>query len=133
MCAALAEWTVFLHGKLPTCGFFLVDPHRMGNHLLTNVSVLDYLLGEQGRPLFMPLTGRANAALTRSSFRSTFVDGLEPRPHVARPVPAYPAQGEEQSYEEGGGGDRWMAWEYNDLPRLAKELTLRQGALEPEQ
>ena len=46
MCAALAEWTVFLHGKLPTCGFFLVDPHRMGNHLLTNVSVLDYLLGE---------------------------------------------------------------------------------------
>ena len=39
----LADRTVFLHGKMPTCGFFLADEHQMGNHLLTNVSVLDYL------------------------------------------------------------------------------------------
>ena len=30
----LADWTVFLHGKLPTCGFFLLDAHKMGNHLV---------------------------------------------------------------------------------------------------
>ena len=58
---------VFMHGKMPTCGFFLVDEARMGNHLLTNVSVLDYLQAEGD--LFMPLTGRANQNLTLSSFR----------------------------------------------------------------
>ena len=30
----LADWTVFLHGKLPTCGFFLLDANTMGNHLV---------------------------------------------------------------------------------------------------
>ena len=39
---SLANRTVFLHGKKPTCGFFLVDRSTLGNHLLTNVSVLDY-------------------------------------------------------------------------------------------
>ena len=32
-------WTVFLHGKMPTCGFFLSNPKLIGNHLLTNVSI----------------------------------------------------------------------------------------------
>ena len=39
----LADRTVFLHGKMPTCGFFLVNKRKLGNHLLTNVSVLDSL------------------------------------------------------------------------------------------
>ena len=47
----------------------------MGNHLLTNVSVLDYLMAEGD--LYMPFTGRFNHDLTLSSFRSTFADGLE--------------------------------------------------------
>ena len=39
----LAERTVFLHGKLPTCGVLLHDVHgRVGNHLLANVSAHDY-------------------------------------------------------------------------------------------
>ena len=43
---SLADRTVFMHGREPSCGFFLVDPNNEGNHLLTNVSVLDYLLSE---------------------------------------------------------------------------------------
>ena len=127
----LADRTVFLHGKMPTCGFFLVDENHMGNHLLTNVSVLDYLLAEGD--LFMPLTGRANHNLTLASFRSTFADGLEPRPRVSRPVSAYPRYGDAGNAAEAGGGDRWLEWEFNDLPKLAKELTLKQGALRAEE
>ena len=123
---SLADRTVFMHGNKPTCGYFLVDQNHVGNHLLTNVSVLDYLQSEGD--LYMPLTGRANHDLTRSSFRSTFADGLNPRPRVSRPVLAYPAYGEEGSAEEGGG-DRWLKWEANDLSRHAKELTLNQGEL----
>ena len=123
---SLAERTVFMHGHAPTCGFFLVDPNHVGNHLLTNVSALDYLQSEGD--LYMPLTGRANHDLTLASVRSTFADGLNPRPRVSRPVPAYPAQGEEGNAEEGGG-DRWLKWETNDLSRHAKELTLHQGDL----
>eukprot|EP00964_Phaeocystis_antarctica_P159505 scaffold130560_cov60-Phaeocystis_antarctica.AAC.1 len=61
----LADWTVFMHGKVPTCGFFLVEPSQVGSHLLTNVSVLDYFLA--GGDLYMPLTGCANHDLTLSS------------------------------------------------------------------
>ena len=113
---SLADWTVFLHGKMSTCGFFLADPKLMGNHLLTNVSVLDYLQADGN--LFMPLTGRANHNLTLSSFRSTFADGLDPRPRVSRPVSAYPRHQNEGggAAEEEGGGDRWLEWESNDLP-----------------
>ena len=128
---SLADWTVFLHGKMPTCGFFLADPNLMGNHLLTNVSVLDYFQAEGN--LFMPLTGRTNHNLTLSSFRSTFADGLVPRPRVSRPVSAYPRYGDAGNDAEEGGGDRWLEWELNDLPKLAKELTLKQGALRAEE
>ena len=126
---SLADWTVFLHGKMPTCGFFLADEHQMGNHLLTNVSVLDYLLQADGN-LFMPLTGRANNNLTLSSFRSTFADGLVlEHPRMSRPVATYPTQGDTESDDEEGSGDRWLEWEANDLPKVAKELTLKQGLL----
>ena len=124
---SLADWTVFLHGKMPTCGFFLADEHKMGNHLLTNVSVLDYLVAEGN--LFIPLTGRANNDLTLSSFRSSFVDGLDSRPRVSRPVTAYPTNGETESAAEEGGGDRWLKWEVNDLSKYAKKATFQQGVL----
>ena len=128
---SLADWTVFMHGKMPTCGYFLVDPGQVGNHLLTNVSVLDYLLSEGD--LYMPLTGRANHDLTLSSVRSTFADGLDRRPRVSRPVTAYPTHGDQESDSEEGGGDHWLEWEVNDLPHYAKELTLKQGALRAHQ
>ena len=129
---SLAERTVFMHGHEPTCGFFLVDPNHMGDHLLTNVSMLDYVLSEGD--LYMPLTGRANHDLTLASVRSTFADGLSPRPRVSRPVPAYPIYGADQETKaEEGGGDRWLKWEANDLSRHAKELTLNQGALSADQ
>ena len=136
---SLANWTVFLHGKMPTCGFFLADEHQMGNHLLTNVSVLDYLMAEGDHggswpsaegDLYMPLTGRANHDLTLSSFRSTFADGLDPRPRVSRPVTAYPTHGgDKESEAEESGGDRWLKWEVNDLSKYAKKATFQQGVL----
>ena len=125
---SLAERTVFMHGTSPTCGFFLVDPNHLGNHLLTNVSVLDYVQSEGD--LYMPLTGRANHDLTLASVRSTFADGLSSRPRVPRPVPAYPIyKPDQKSKAEEGGGDRWLKWETNDLSRHAKELTLSKGEL----
>ena len=122
---SLSAWTVFLHGKRPTCGFFLVNKRTLGNHLLTNVSVLDYLEAEG--QMFMPLTGRTNHDLTLGSSRSTFADGLAPRPRVSRPVAAKPTRGDQgASPTEEGGGDRWLEWEHNDLSRLAKEMARKQ-------
>ena len=92
----------------------------MGNHLLTNVSALDYLQARDD--LYMPITGRANHDLTTSSFRTTFADGVGARPRVSRPVPAYPSNAE-------GADDRWLAWESNDLQQHAKDATLMQGVL----
>merc|ERR1719276_633312 len=92
----------------------------MGNHLLTNVSALDYLQARDD--LYMPITGRANHDLTTSSFRTTFADGEGARPRVSRPVPAYPSNAE-------GADDRWLAWESNDLQQHAKDATLMQGVL----
>ena len=89
--------------------------------------MLDYFLAEGG--LYMPLTGRANHDLTLSSVRSTFADGLDPRPRVSRPVTAYPTHGDKESEAEEGGGDRWLKWEVNDLHTYAKEVTLKQGVL----
>jgi len=124
---SLADWTAFLHGKKPTCGFFLADSKLMGNHLLTNVSILDYLT--PAGDLFIPLTGRANHDLTLSSFRSSFADGLDARPRVPRPATTHPAHGDEEHKDEEGGGDRWLKWETNDLPRYAKRATLKMGVL----
>jgi hypothetical protein len=98
----------------------------MGNHLLTNVSVLDYLQARDD--LFMPITGRMNHDLTTSSFRSTFADGVGARPRVSRPVPAYPNHGDQGSNAEGAD-DRWLEWEANDLQQHAKDATLMQGVL----
>ena len=92
----------------------------MGNHLLTNVSALDYLQARDD--LYMPITGRANHDLTTSSFRSTFADGVGARPRVSRPVPAYPSNAE-------GADDRWLEWESNNLQQHAKDATLMQGVL----
>ena len=103
----------------------------MGNHLLTNVSVLDYFLAEGH--LYMPLTGRANDDLTWSSVRSTFADGLDPRPRVSRPVAAYPTYGDQKSETEEGGGDHWLKWEVNDLPKYVQGRTFKQGALRAEE
>ena len=128
---SLADRTVFMHGHEPSCGYFLVDPNNVGNHLLTNVSVLDYLLSEGD--LYMPLTGRANHNLTLASVRSTFADGLSPRPRVSRPVPAYPAHGGQVGNAEEGGGDRWLKWEINDLAEHAKQITISQGHLSADQ
>jgi len=124
---SLAERTVFLHGKMSTCGFYLANKDgEMGNHLLTNVSVLDYL--QAGDDLYMPITGRANHDLSVSSFRSTFADGLDARARVSRPVPAYPNHGNQGSNADGGD-DRWLEWEVNDLQQHAKDVTLIQGVL----
>ena len=122
----LADRTVFLHGKMSTCGFYLANEGEMGNHLLTNVSVLDYLQARDD--LFMPITGRMNHDLTTSSFRSTFADGVGARPRVSRPVPAYPNHGDQGSNAEGAD-DRWLEWEANDLQQHAKDATLMQGVL----
>ena len=42
---------------------------------------------------------------------------------------AHPAYGDQKREDEDGGGDRWLKWEVNDLPKLAKEITVKQGVL----
>ena len=56
---SLADRTVFMHGTAPTCGYFLVSLHHVVNHLLTNVSVLDYM-----QPVRATCTCRSRAAPT---------------------------------------------------------------------
>jgi len=112
---SLAERTVFMQGKLPSCGFFLSDG-TTGSHLMTNVSMEDYLLepyhtsdaatsvGLGG--FFMPITMVINANLTQSTIRSSFAPPTAgtPRPAIPRPVPHMP---------RGDAGDHWLAWERN--------------------
>ena len=70
----LAARTVFMHGHVPSCGFFVVDRAQRGGHLLQNVSVIDYLDPSSGGAAFAPVTMRYNRDLTRLSLRSTFAD-----------------------------------------------------------
>ena len=128
---SLAERTVFMQGKLPSCGFFLTNG-TTGNHLMTNVSMEDYLI-EPYHPagavssaglggFFMPATMVVNANLTASRIRSSFAPqpvALDaeggsvapskpwptvPRPAVPRPVAHLP---------RGDAGDRWLPWEHS--------------------
>lgn len=101
---SLAARTVFVHGRAPTCGFFLTTGAR-GGHLMANVSFADYVAAERGLLL---KTMRFDANLTRSSLRSPFADlpwqnaSLQ---RANRPVPPDPP----------GGQDCWLPWEANDF------------------
>lgn len=108
---ALADWTVFLHGKAPSCGFFLADERTFGNHLLTNVSVLDYFLAKD--QFFMPITGVVDGKLARTAWRSSFADGL-PSYRLDRPVPMFP---------QNTRSDRWLRWEHNDFNAFIDQQT----------
>ena len=72
----LAERTVFMHGSLPTCGYFAENAH----HLMTNVSALDYLseplahATSDGPQLFMPLTMRTTHDMKLWALRSSFAE-----------------------------------------------------------
>jgi hypothetical protein len=103
----LADRTVFMQDRLPSCGFFLADG-TLGDHLMTNVSVNDYFMAPLGASgVVMPLTMRFNANLTVFSMRSTFADLQRPqRQQVRRQVPQTP---------EGSFGDAWLPWEVNDF------------------
>ena len=112
---ALAERTVFMHGRAPSCGFFLASGER-GGHLLANVSASDYLThplfdsythpAAAAPAVFMPITARLDRALSKQSLRSAFADRDPDDPSgqstVLRPVAPFPT---------GDAGDRWLPWE----------------------
>jgi hypothetical protein len=105
----LAERTVFLHGRRPSCGFFLTSG-ATGSHLMANVSMHDYLTAPlvQNRT-FMPITMLLDGNLTTVSLRSSFADlpARHGRPAVVpRPVPGLPT---------GSDDDHWLEWEANDF------------------
>ena len=113
----LASRTVFLHGRLASCGFFTASGAN-GGHLITNVSALDYTThpffseskgaASRTRPpaVFMPLTARFDANLTMLSLRSSFADLSQnvsaPKQRVPHPVSPHPT---------GDDGDHWLPWE----------------------
>ena len=113
---SLAERTVFMQGKLPSCGFSLSDG-TSGNHLMTNVSMEDYLIepfhaSDAGSSVglggfFMPATMMLNANRTQSTTRSSFAPPTAGKrgPAVHHPVPHMP---------RGDAADHWLPWEHNN-------------------
>lgn len=112
----LAARTAFLHGRAPSCGFYLASVDgTLGNHLLANTSLDDYLdasLRAPGgdsldRELWLPLTLAYDANLTRVRHRFGFADVEVPRRLKSLEVPVA------QSPPEGE--DEWLPWEAHDL------------------
>ena len=56
-----------------------------------------------------------------------------PSPPPLRPPPPVPLPHPKANHADESGGDCWLAWEANDLPKDAKELTLKHGALRAEE
>eukprot|EP00966_Prymnesium_polylepis_P200251 4640474-Prymnesium_polylepis.1 len=108
----LAGRTVFLQGKLPSCGGVPLQDGSIhaDNHLLSNVSAHDYLehaFHPDGLPAtFMPLTARVNHKLNAISFRTGFAE----QGTVPRPISRLPSSGKD--------GDRWLAWQNLDYAAL---------------
>ena len=119
----LAEHTVFMHGREPSCGFFLASGER-GGHLNAGVSVQDYLASTSD--VFMPLTARTDANLSRWSLRSTFTAPLTSTqrggPLANESERGSRLAGGGASTWPRGGGDHWLPWEANDLTAFLCEL-----------
>ena len=54
-------------------------------------------------------------------------------PPLRPPTPVRPLPHPKASHADERGGDCWLAWEANDLPKDAKGLTLKHGALRAEE
>jgi hypothetical protein len=122
---SLAGRTVFMHGRRPSCGFFMADhrealPGMAPGHLLSNVSLLSYL-APSAEP-FAPLTMRLDANLSMMSLRAGFADLHDAAAQrVERPVARHPA----------GGADAWLPWERNDFGLWVRQRAV-EGGLAPE-
>jgi len=102
----LAERTVFMQDREPSCGFFM-SSGELGDHLMMNVSLFDYMDVDNG-DTFMPLTMKFDRNLSTCALRSTFADIEEPAlQRVERPVPQAPLPGH--------SSDLWLPWEHNDF------------------
>lgn len=123
----LSARTVFMHGALPSCGYFEVGALHSGGHLLNNVSLLDYLTTPlkhrtagclEGR-LFMPLSMRVSADLTATSMRSSYTRLPAPRHTETRapwPITQHPASAASEQ------PDRWLPFETVDFPGLYERV-----------
>jgi hypothetical protein len=124
---SLADRTIFLHGRAPSCGFFL-RTGAVGGHLMANVSLADYLDSANSMDgVFMPITMRIDANLSRSSLRSSFADihesGSTPENQSSiflRRPPTFPA---------GDVGDHWLPWEANDFRSFIQQQAGRQDIM----
>jgi len=117
-CDSLADRTVFMRGREPTCGFF--GEPLQGGHLLLNVSVADYMdpeLGETFMPVTMLLGGGLQGASLRSAFAAT-PDAANAR--VPRPPSRLPL---------GRDGDHWLPWEANDFQQFIRGVASRKGTV----
>ena len=129
---SLADRTIFMHGQLPSCGFFGgVQAHNStlpGNHLQTNVSAADYLSAPLHRldadapnaagSVFMPLTALVSGEWGALSLRSGFADLPNSSELYAerahRPVAAFPGASPNR---EDAAHDVWLPWERADVIR----------------
>ncbi|KAL3909625.1 MAG: hypothetical protein SGPRY_009356 [Prymnesium sp.] len=112
----LADRTVFMQDREPTCGFFLASG-ELGDHLMMNVSLFDYINPSNGET-FMPLTMRFDANLTTCSLRSTFADlGDKQLQHTDRPVPQAPPP--------ESSTDFWLPWERNDFQEWIYKISAK--------
>eukprot|EP00966_Prymnesium_polylepis_P004681 107345-Prymnesium_polylepis.1 len=98
-----------MQDREPSCGFFM-SSGELGDHLMMNVSLFDYLDPANG-DTFMPLTMKFDTTLSTCSLRSTFADlGDSDLQTVSRPVAQAP-----EANPAGQAHDFWLPWEHNDF------------------
>jgi len=116
---SLAEHTVLMHGKLPSCGFW--QPSGVvGGHLLLNVSAADYLDPPAGSDVFMPITILFSSSLDRFAMRSTFATSSQQTAQAKAPRPVSPLP-------SNFDGDVWLPWEENNFGQWVREKAQREG------
>ena len=123
----LADVTVFMHGKRPSFGFHRRrrvqhQQSRLGNHLMQNVSVHDYISANGS---LIVLTACTDRTLTRMSWRRGFTDMLGSRPPVLRPVDPIGTADEWLPFESAAFQD----WIFDNVPDgRVKPMTFREFA-----
>ena len=120
----LAAWTVFMHGREPSCGFFRSSGER-GGHMNAGVSVHDYLYAVHDHlDAFMPLTARIDSFFSRWSLRSTFADPFgDPDGPLAAEARASEPNQPRPAQRPLGGHDRWLPWEANHFPAFLQAVS----------
>lgn len=122
----LANRTVFMHGTPPGCGFFFANSNKeTGNHMMANISVIDYMTSEEH--MFAPITMVFNKNLSLCATRLGFADVPA---FTSSPSMAAPLSFRSRPVATVPPADEWLPWEANPYDQWVRDA---KAAGEPEQ